>query len=230
MILTKTLDPVRVETFSEALYTELPTLNLYAETAHVHIESHPFDRVDVEARLRDVELRVWQEDGNVLVHAENDVAGEGEPQVRPKAEIIIKTPAACETYIQIVTGSLFICDLSAAVRTHVITGQTTLQNLDGRISAECVTGNIDYAGRLVDGMHRFMTTTGAVRLALNEPPNARVYAWATTGRVQCDLALSEKRRGGYFTGDHLYGVSGSGEGRVLAEVVTGSIRIGTQER
>ncbi|MFW6068603.1 MAG: hypothetical protein ACOC9E_03380 [Chloroflexota bacterium] len=230
MILTKTLDPARVETFSEALYTDIPTLNLYAETAHVHIESHPFDRVDVEARLRDVELRVWQEDGNVLVHAENDVAEDGATPLRPKAEIVIKAPAACETYIQIVTGSLFIRDLSAAVRTHVITGQTTLQNLDGRILAECVTGNIDYAGRLVDGMHRFMTTTGAVRLALNEPPNARVYAWATTGRVQCDLALSEKRRGGYFTGDHLYGVSGSGEGRILAEVVTGSIRIGTQER
>ncbi len=227
MILTKTLDPIRVETFSEAFNTDTPTLNLYAETAKVHIETHPFERVDVEARLRDVQLRVWQEDGNVLMHAENEVVGEREPPVRPKAEIIIKAPTGCETYIQIVTGSLSIRDLSAAVRTYVITGQTTLQNLDGRISAECVTGNIDYTGRLVDGMHRFMTTTGAVRLALNEPPNARVYAWATTGRVQCDLALSEKRRGGYLTGDHLYGVSGSGEGRVLAEVVTGSICIGT---
>lgn len=228
MMLTKTLDPTRVEMFSEELYTSTPTLNIYAETASIRIETHGFDRVDVEARLRDVQLRVWREDGNVFVYAENEVALAAQALVRPKAEITIKAPANSETYVQIVTGTLSIRDVVAAVRTSVITGETTLSNLDGRISAECVTGNINYAGRLVNGMHRFMATTGAVHLALAEPPDARVYAWATTGRVQCDLALSEKRRGGYFTGDHLYGVSGSGEGRVLAEVVTGSIRIGMQ--
>lgn len=230
MILTRTLDETRVESFSEALGTDTPTLNIYAETASIYVEPHSFDRVDVEARLRDVQLRVWQEDGNVLVHAENEVAPDGHPPLRPKAEIIIKAPAHCEIYVQIVTGILSIRDIVAAVRCYVITGEINLRDLDGRISAECVTGNIDYKGRLVDGPHRFMATTGAVRLSLHEPPNARVYAWATTGRVQCDLTLSEKRRGGYLTGDHLYGVSGSGEGRVLAEVVTGSIRIGMQER
>lgn len=226
MMLTKTLDPSHVETFSEELHTDTPTLSIYAETASIRIEPHSFDRVDVEARLRDVQLRVWQEDGNVFVCVENEVALAGQPPLHPKAEITIKTPANSETYAQIVTGALSVRDIVAAVRTSVITGKTTLSNLHGRISAECVTGNINYAGRLVNGMHRFMATTGAVHLALAEPPDARVYAWATTGRVQCDLALSEKRRGGYFTGDHLYGVSGSGEGRVLAEVVTGSIRIG----
>lgn len=228
MILTKALNSTRVETFSEELYTDTTTLNIYAETASVRIETHPFHRVDVEARLRDVQLRVWQEDGDVLVHAENVMANDGEPPVRPKAEILVKAPADAETYVQVVTGELSIHDISAAVRSYVITGQTALSNLGGRISAECVTGSINYVGRLVDGMHRFMTTTGAVRLALPEPPNARVYAWATMGRVHCDFALSEKRRGGYFTGDHLYGVSGSGEGRVLAEVVTGSVHIGPQ--
>lgn len=229
MILTKTLNATRVETFSEELYTDSATLNIYAETARVRIETHLLDRVDVEARLRDVQLRVWQEDGNVFVHSENDVARDGQAPVRPKAEILIKTPADCETYVQVVTGTLSISDISAAVRTYVITGQTTLRNLKGRISAECVTGNVDYVGCLAEGVHRFMSTTGAVRLALHEPPNARVYAWATTGRVKCDLALSDTRRGGYFIGDHVYGVSGSGEGRVLAEVVTGSVRIGPPE-
>lgn len=226
MILTKAPDQTRFESFSEELSTDSPTLNIYAETASVRIEKHSHDRVDVEARLRDVQLRVWQEDGNVLVHAENDLARDGGPPVRPKAEIVVRAPAHCETYVEIITGALSIRDMMAAVRTYVVTGRTTLHNLGGRVSAECVTGNIDYVGRLVNGMHRFMVTTGAIRIALHEPPNARVYAWATTGRVNCNLALSEKRRGGYFTGDHLYGVSGSGEGRVLAEVVTGSIRIG----
>jgi hypothetical protein len=100
-----------------------------------------------------------------------------------------------------------------------------LKNLAGRIAASSVTGTIRYDGQLVDDAHRFVTTTGALQINLQQAPDARIYAWATTGRVSCDIPLSHERRGGYPTGDHLYGVAGSGVGRILAEVTSGSIQI-----
>ncbi|HZD11404.1 MAG TPA: hypothetical protein VE553_08690 [Candidatus Binatia bacterium] len=199
-------------------------MNAYIEVGSISLKTHAIARVDVEARIEDVEVRVWQEDGCVFIREQKARAGQGMAQ--PKADILVTLPPECATLVQVVTGAVAVHNLAAAVQTHVITGKTTLSNLQGPIVATSVTGSINYGGTLVDDMHRFMTTTGSIHLALQEPPNARIYAWATTGHVQCDLALTQKRRGGYLTGDHLYGVSGNGEGRILAEVTTGLVRLG----
>lgn len=225
MIVTKTTNRLRYESYREPVPADVATLNIDVETGSVVIQTHDVPRVDVEARLRDVDVHVWREDGGIFVTAENTTMPVAAETVRPRAELVIMIPAACAVRAHVVTGSLEISDLSAAVRTHVITGQTNLNNLQGRITASSVTGSIRYDGRLAEDIHRFAATSGSLRLALHEPPNARIYAWATTGRVHCDLPLSRQRRGGYPTGDHLYGVAGQGVGRVLAEVITGSVHI-----
>lgn len=222
---TKTMSDVRYEAYSEELRGETSQLNVCVEVGSVTVKTHALPRVDVEARLREVDLAVWQENGCVYVQGENSRPSQPGATQRRKAEILITLPAGCPTYVQVVTGTVRLQDLEAAARTHVITGQTTLNNLRGPIYATTVTGNIHFGGSLATGTHRFAATTGSVRLALDEAPDARVYAWATTGNVQCALPLSDQRRGGYFTGDHLYGVAGAGEGRIIAEVVTGSVHL-----
>ncbi len=220
---------LRRESYSEAVDASATLLTVDAELGSVTIEAHSQPHVDVQALLRDVDIDVWQEDGRVHVQA---VVVRGEEQLTdpgPKADITIKTPAGVSIVAHVVTGTLAVHDLQAPTRTHVITGQTRLSNVEGAMHATTVTGSIEYSGQLSDATHHFAATTGAVRLMIAGVPNARVYAWATTGRVQCDLPLSARRRGGYYTGDHLYGVSGSGEGRMMAEVVTGTVHLGMQE-
>lgn len=225
----KTMSDVRYESYSEDVEVATAALSVYAEIGRVTIKTHTLPRVEVEARLRHVDLKVWQENGCVNVLAESQSGLHREAMQQRKAQIVITVPATCCTTAQVVTGALKVCDLKAATRTHVITGPTTLGNLHGPIHATTVTGSIEYGGVLPQGTHRFASTTGSVRLALSEPPDARVYAWATTGHVQCAWPLSAQRRGGYLTGDHLYGVAGKGEGRVIAEVVTGSVQLGLSD-
>lgn len=222
MFIEKTDERMREESYSEPVGVQTARLIIDVELGGIIIEKHLLPRVVVEARLRGVEVRVWRKGGDVFVTAERDT----KVRIRePKAELVISAPEYCEIQARIVTGSIEINHLGAGVRTHVITGQTKLNQLQGPINASSVTGSIQYRGLLADHLHRFMATTGSVQLLLQEPPDARIYAWATTGRVHCGLALSEERRGGYPTGDHLYGVCGSGAGRILAEVTTGSVHI-----
>lgn len=225
MIVTKTTDRERYENYREPVSADVATLNINVETGSIVIQTHDVSRVDVAASLRDVDVHVWREDNDVFVTAENTAMLVATETARPKAELVIMIPATCAVRAHVLTGSLEINDLSAAAHTHVITGQTNLNNLQGRITASSVTGSIRYEGRLVEDIHRFVATRGSLRLTLHEPPNARIYAWATTGRVHCDLPLSRQRRGGYPTGDHLYGVAGQGVGRIITEVITGSVHI-----
>lgn len=228
MLATKTVDDLRTESYSESLEAiESPALNICVEVGQVTVQTHTLPRVDVEARLRDVDLTVWQENDCVYVQAQNSDSGFAQDDANPKAEIVVTVPADCPLYAQVITGTLTVRDMAGPARTHVITGQSKLENLDGPIHATTVTGAIQYNGRLAGGAHHFAATTGAVNLALTELPDARVYAWATTGNVQCSLPLNATRRGGYLSGDHVYGVAGSGEGRVIAEVVTGSVKLQT---
>lgn len=228
MYATKTVNDVglRQETYSEPLGADANGLRVSAELANITVRTHVQPQVDVEARLREVNLSVWQENGCIYVVAENERNNPARADNRRKAEIVITMPANFPASVHVVTGSARIQDLQAAVCTHIITGQITLMNLGGPVVATTVTGSVHYAGGLAAGSHRFAATTGTVRLALDETPDARVYGWATTGSVQCSWPLTERRRGGYFTGDHVYGVAGSGEGRIVAEVVTGSVHLG----
>ena len=225
MILEETEIRDRHERYSEPVRAEVGTVCMHVESGSVDIRSHDLPSVDVDAHLRGVDVHVWREDDCVFVTAENAPLEADQAAVPRKAEIVVLAPATCDVQVQVVTGSVEIHDVSAAVRSHIITGQTALSNIGGRIVASAVTGSISYQGRLVDDTHRFAATTGSLRLALQEPPNARIYAWSTTGRVLCELPLSQSRRGGLPTGDHLYGVTGSGVGRILAEVTTGSVHI-----
>lgn len=222
MFFEKTENRVREETYCEPVDALAARFTIYAEIGNIIIKKHAHPRIEVQARLRGVDVRVWREDGDAFLTAERDVRAE---TAQPKAELVILVPGYCEIQAHVVTGSIEISYLSAAVRTHIITGQTKLNHLKGPINATSVTGSIQFKGQLAHDLHRFMATTGSVELALQESPDARIYAWATTGRVYCDLPLSQQRRGGFPTGDHLYGVSGSGAGRVLAEVTTGSVHI-----
>lgn len=222
MFLEKTANHIHEEVYSEPVDSRAARLTIDSEIGGVLVQTHPFPRIDVEARLRGVEVRVWHEDDDVFVTAERLRTVKF---VDPKAELFITVPEYCELQAMVVTGSLEVNDLNGALRTHVITGQTELNSVAGRISASAVTGSIKFAGRLANDLHRFVATTGSVVLDLDNAPDARIYAWATTGRVQCDLPLDQQRRGGYPTGDHLYGVCGSGTGRILAEVTTGSVHI-----
>ena len=216
---------IRYESFSEQLSGACASLDARMEAGSLTIRTHPIGRVDVEARLYNVELRVWQKNGRVFLRAEHSESLDAGPSYRRKADVLVTIPSFCDTFVQLVAGNVTVSDVTGPVRTGVITGNTTLCNLQGRVFAATSTGNINYGGLLVDGVHRFIATTGSLHLALQQPPNARIYARATTGKVHCGLPLSGQRRGGRLTGDHLYGVAGSGVGRVQAEVVTGSVHI-----
>ena len=223
----ETLDRTRYESYSEQLIGECASLDARVEAGSLAIRTHSVARIDIEARLRNVELRVWQKDGRVFLRAENSEPQVAGHPIRREAQILVTVPSFCETFVQMVAGNLNVSDVTAAVRTHVITGKTTLNNLQDRVFATSLTGSIHYDGLLVDGVHRFMTTTGSLRLSLQQLPNARIYARTTIGKVHCGLPLSGQRRGGRLLGDQLYGVAGSGLGRVQAEVVTGSVHIGS---
>lgn len=225
VIATKTKRHVRQEYHSEPVAPDAAALSMYIETGRVILTTHAAARVEVEAHLRDVDMRVWREGDCVHIAVENVTTSLASDEIDPEAELLLSVPATCGILAHVVTGAVEINDLAADVRTHVITGSTCLRNVAGRIAASAVTGTIKYEGRLTDDTHRFVTTTGALQLNLQQPPDARIYGWVTTGRVFCDLPLSHERRGGFPTGDHLYGVAGSGVGRILAEVTTGSIQI-----
>lgn len=229
MHMTNTIPDIRRKTHSETVDAVEAELNVTVEMGNVVIKTHALPRVDVQAELRGVNLDVWQEDGCVYVRAENDAEWFDAAHRSRRAEITITTPADCPVFAHVVTGALVVEEVNAAARTHVITGQTRLRSLRGAVHATTVTGDIEFDGALSGGTHHFAATTGSVRLALDEVPDARVYAWATMGRVYCELPLSVSRRGGYLTGDHLYGVAGSGEGRVIAEVVTGQVQLSRRQ-
>lgn len=209
-------------------------LNVVVEVGSVEIQPGNSHVVTVEAEARHMNVTVSRSEGTLYVRAERDEAWRNQPRKMrwlfgddsPRAHLTIHAPIDCQLQVKVITGKLSIRGVAAPVTTRVITGRTTLEDLKGPIYAKTVTGNITYQGSLVNDNHRFEATTGRILLSLSEIPNAQLDARTTTGRIRCSLPLTVKTgEPRHWLGSRLTGTLGTGEGRIAARIVTGSLQL-----
>lgn len=219
--------------FEESLPEKGSKLNLDVEVGEVTIHTHENGRfLTIDADLEQMSIDVSRREGQVFVHVQKaDENNEGSPvtrlfkNVNAKAIITIHVPADCELNTRIVAGSLTVDGIAAPVTSRMTAGRTDLRNITGPIYAKTVTGDLGYSGILTAEQHRFETTTGRVRLHLQQTPDAYLDARTVTGSIRCKLPLNELKSSRHLVGEQISGVSGSGKGRIRAQVTTGSISV-----
>jgi hypothetical protein len=220
------MEPFR---FEEPLDVVKGEINVNIETGSVAIEPHDLPVVWVEGEGCNVDVSVSRHEDVVYVTSEDRPVGIskwfGRLAEQPKVKMIIHIPAHCRVRLKTVTGSAIIQDVQAAVRAEVITGTLTLINLGDIIDAQVVTGTILYDGVLPETDNHFSATTGKVQLNLDQDPDAQVHVKTVTGHIFCDFDLTNQKRGGSFTGDHLSGIIGKGSNNLWAKTVTGTVHL-----
>lgn len=208
-------------------------LNVLVEVGSVEIWPHDENLITIEVEARHMEVTTDRNENTIFVRAERDEAWLQKKLLRlfmndnPEAHLTIHVPTNCQVDSKVITGGLSIESITAPVTARTVTGRIGLTNLSGPIYAKTVTGSIQYQGELTVAHHRFETTTGHISLNLSRVPDAQLDAQTTTGHIHCDLPLVEKRHKRTIPGDQLSGVLGSGQGRVVARVVTGKIELQT---
>jgi DUF4097 and DUF4098 domain-containing protein YvlB len=220
--------------YFEELVEEQDKLNVFVEVGSVSVYPHDGRIVIVEAEAQHMNLTMNRNENTLFVQAKCDEAWRNTSRKlswpfsdhNPRAHLTIHAPIDCQLQVKVITGKLSIRGVAAPVTTRVVTGQTRLEDLGGPIWAKTVTGNIYYQGALANDNHRFEATTGRISLSLSQVPDAQLDARTTTGRIHCGLPLSDKtdqtHRG---PGSRLTGNLGSGEGRIAARIVTGSLHL-----
>lgn len=215
--------------FEEPFAVAKGEINVNIETGSVAIEPHDLPVVWVEGEGRYVDVTVSRHEDVVYITSEDEEKKFGKLFGRfsdhPKVKMIIHIPAHCQVRLKTVTGSAVIQDIQAAVRAEVITGTLTLINLGDLIDAQVVTGTILYDGLLPETDNRFSTTTGMVKLNLDQEPNAQLHAKTITGRIYCDFEMTDQKRKGSITGDNLAGLIGKGTNHLWAKTITGTIHL-----
>ena len=216
--------------FEEIVKSGKSKLNVMVELGEVEVLSHEKPMITVSAETRHVIVTVHQEDGTVFVRAEVEDGWVGSigrflRGDQPKARLLIHVPTDCEIKAKTITGMLTVRDIMAAVTTHVTTGKTQLTNLGGPIYAKAITGQMIYDGLLVDDNHRFETVTGELKLRLTKEPNAKLDIGTTTGNVQCDFPLTNRKQERHWIGGKMKGTLGAGTGQLKARVVTGNLHV-----
>jgi len=220
--------------YFEEVIEEQDKLNIFVEVGSVDVYPHDGRVVIVEAEARHMDLTMNRDGDTLFVQAKCDEAWRSTSRKlsspfsndNPRAHLTIHAPVDCQVQVKVITGKLSIRGVAAPVTTRVVTGQTRLEDLGGPIWAKTVTGNIYYHGALASDNHRFEATTGRISLSLSQVPDAQLDARTTTGRIHCALPLTNQidktRRG---PGSRLTGNLGSGEGRIAARIVTGSLHL-----
>lgn len=215
--------------FSEQFQPGPRAVDVYVELGNVELRSHESDAAAVEVTSRHMDVHVQMKENTLYIHVEQrkgwrDASGLSKAK-QPKAELLIELPADCQVHAKNVCGQLIIDDFDAPISTHVITGNTYLKDCDGPLDAKAVTGAIRYQGCLAPQNHQFHVTTGAVELALAKLPDARLDMAAGVGSIHCEYPVANASRSRYVTGDKLKGLLGSGDGRIKARTITGSVRL-----
>ena len=205
-------------------------LDVLVEIGSVTIRPSTSQEIIVNATYRHMDVWVERREDTVMVRAEQEdefflKLGRLFNNDHPKAELIIELPAHCEIHAKTITGRLDVAGIDAPVTSRVTTGQLTLNEIHGPIYAKTITGKLVYKGALSQENHRFETMTGEIVLALPENTDAKLSAQAATGKLNCQLPLTNRHEERHFVGGKLHGVLGSGTGRIKAKVGTGSLVI-----
>lgn len=215
--------------FEEPADSAKGEINVNVETGTVAIEPHDLPVVLVEGEGQHVDVSVSRHEDVVYVTSEDQERGIskwlGRFSEHPKVKMVIHIPADCKVRLKTMTGSAVIQDVQAAVRAEVITGSLTLINLGDVIDAQVITGTVLYDGVLPETDNHFSATTGKVQLNLDQEPDAQVHAKTITGRIYCDFDMTNQKRKGSITGDHLAGLIGKGTNHLWAKTITGTIHL-----
>lgn len=224
--------------FEETVSVSDAHLHVVVEVGEVAIRSHENPTIAIDAKTQHMEILVYREQDTVYVRVEREEAWQElaknlnrltENDV-PRSIVNIRVPLDCEVRAKTISGKLSVSGIKAPINTHVITGNTRLDDLGGPISAKTMTGSLHYHGPLTNERHRFKATTGEVYLNLTETPNARLDAQTTTGGIRCNLPMKEKIERWHVTGASLQAVLGSGKGDIRARVITGSVTLSRSNR
>ncbi|WP_420641924.1 hypothetical protein [Candidatus Leptofilum sp.] len=205
-------------------------LDVWVEIGSVEIRPSADDNLHIEATYRHMDIWVERHEGTIFVRAEQD-ADFIQKLARlfrnnhPKAKLIIDVPAHCPIQAKTVTGSMAIEGVAAPVSARVVAGQLRMQDIDGSIYAKAVTGQLTYTGNLTDENHRFESATGEIVLTIPETVNAQLSAKTGVGNVSCTLPLTDQRAERHLVGGNLWGILGSGAGRIKAKIGTGTLEI-----
>jgi len=218
--------------FEEQFSEETGFLDVWVEVGSVEIRPGNSRVVTVEAEVENCIVTVHEKDNTVFV--ESHVAKENQGgwleriangNMQTKANLIIHVPPTCEIKAKTITGKLDIREINAPISAKVTTGKASLVDIGGPIYAKLVTGKLNYEGILVNGNHRFETTTGSIHLCLAKEPNAQLNAATTTGSLHCDFPLSNEQRNMRYSGGKIRGTLGSGEGKLKVKTTTGSLNV-----
>lgn len=208
-------------------------LDVDLEVGSVEIKAHNGRYIAVAVEYENMEIDVQRQGNTMFVRAEVDHNSHEATSwlekllswSHHKARFTIKVPVDCEINSSTITGKTAVSDINAPVTIRTTTGSTLLANIGGPIYAKTITGKLDYNGILTDDQHRFETTTGSICLRLRKEPNAMVDASTTTGKLHIDFPLHKRSENNHITGGRVKGMLGSGNGRIKAKIITGSLSV-----
>ncbi len=209
------------------------TLNVDIKVGSVEIDSHNGRFISVDVQFEAMDIDVYRQENTLFIKAVTEKSSDNTQSWVQKllqgskstTHFKINVPENCTINGNIITGKTVVTNVNAPVTVRTTTGSTQLRNIGGPIYAKTVTGKLTYDGILTDEQHRFETITGSIRLRLHKEPNVMVDASTITGKLNVDFPLHKKSEKRHVTGGRVKGMLGSGNGRIKAKIITGSLSI-----
>jgi hypothetical protein len=198
----------------------------------VTIEVWDRQEVDIDATLRasdaealdSLEVEVLTKANRILVETHY---GRGERWGHRQVDYVVKVPRGAELDgVESVNGDVDITGVEGSVSASTVNGDLTLAGVGGAIEAETVNGemSIHVAGGSTLESIQAEAVNGRIDITLPRSMGVTVAAETVNGRLKGNLGL-EVERPKYGPGSSMHGRVGSGEVRLEAETVNGSISI-----
>lgn len=187
---------------------------------------------EAEKALKDLEIKVIQQDGDLSVEAIfprkkggglwDMIFGNGY-SASVRYEITVPTRSNLE--LESVNGAVYVLGIEGRVKAKTTNGKVILEQLKGLARARTTNGSIEASFQEVppEGEMEFLTTNGSIKLFLPADLRCTVQAQTANGSISSDLPLQvqgniSKRK---LSGD----LNGGGNLLLYLQTVNGSIRI-----